>query len=120
MTMKQMLLVPTGDAKPQLIQLDDDWRAMARVIGCEYVERVRTPIEGLVFYCDEEFLLKSPRPEPNRVGYELYPGPIHGNVLLCKEDQHQEIQDLDLILAGLLCTMLDYDPNDLIFQEEER
>ena len=118
MTKKQAMLVPSGEGKPQLIQLDEDWRAMARVIGCEYVERVRTPIKNLVIYCDEEFLLKSPIPEPNRVGFVLYPGPIHGNVLLCKERWDGELVDISPYTMAQLCRLLDYAMRDLIQEEE--
>ena len=120
MTKKQVLLVPAGEDKPQLIQLDDDWRAMANAIGCDYVERVRTPIENLVIYCDEEFLLKSPRPEPNRVGFVLYPGPIHGNVLLCKERWDGEIVDLTQSMADHLLKLLDRANYHPFIGEEER
>lgn len=118
MTKKQAMLVPSGEGKPQLVQLDEDWRAMARVIGCEYVERVRTPIENLVIYCDEEFLLKSPIPEPNRVGFVLYPGPIHGNVLLCKERWDGELVDLSQFAVNQLSMLLDH-ANHLLAEEAE-
>lgn len=120
MTKKQAMLVPSGEDKPQLVQLDDDWRAMARIIGCEYVERVRTPIENLVIYCDEEFLLKSPIPEPNRVGFVLYPGPIHGNVLLCKERWDGEIVDLNQYTMDQLLKLLDRANYHPFIGEEER
>lgn len=119
MTKKRVMLVPAGEDKPQLIQLDEDWQAMARVIGCEYVERVRTPIENLVIYCDEEFLLKSPVPEPNRVGFVLYPGPIHGNVLLCKEGKYGQIVNLNQFTVDQLCRLLDHGNHILRTQEEE-
>ena len=119
MTKKRVMLVPSGEDKPQLIQLDEDWRAMAEVIGCQYVERVRTPIENLVIYCDEEFLLKSPIPEPNRVGFVLYPGPIHGNVLLCKERWDGELVDITQFTVDQLCKLLDHANHILRTQEEE-
>lgn len=119
MTKKQVMLVPSGEDKPQLVQLDDDWRAMAKVIGCEYVERVRTPIKNLVIYCDEEFLLKTPIPEPNRVGFVLYPGPIHGNVLLCKERWDGELVDLSPYTLVQLSKLLDRANQDQLIQEEK-
>lgn len=120
MTKKRMLLVPAGEDKPQLVHLEANWRKMAKVIGCKYIERVRTQIPSLVFYCDEEFLLKSQWPAPNRVSTVLYPGPILGNVLVCREDQYQEIEDLNHILTEQLCRVLGYDPSDLIIHEQEK
>ena len=116
---KRMLLMPAGADKPRLVHLEDGWRKMAKAISCQYIERVRTRTPSLVFYCDEWFLLKSPRPERNRVSNVLYPGPIHGDVLVCKEDQYQEIEDLDLPLAKQLCLVLGYAPYNLVISEEE-
>lgn len=119
-TKKQALLVPAGEGKPQLIDLDaDDWQGMAKAIGCDYVERVRTPIKNLVIYCDEEFLLKSQRPAPNRVGFVLYPGPILGDVLLCKERWDGEIVDINQYTMDQLLKLLDR-ANHILAEEEER
>ena len=119
MIKKLVLLVPSGEDKPQLVYLSDDWKTMAAIIGCDYVERVRTPFNNLVFYCDEEFLLKEPLPDPNQVSYVLYPGPVYGNVLLCKEDWQGEIDNLDLATMKRLCRLLGYDNQDLFIPEEE-
>ena len=40
----------------ELIRIENDWRAMARAIGngCQYIERVRTWLDGVVMIVDEE------------------------------------------------------------------
>ena len=59
------------------------------LIGCKWIEIVRTNRHGLILLCDEEFLLKSD-PARNEVGCSLYgppndPGLICGTILICRK-----------------------------------
>lgn len=77
------LLVPT-DGDPRVITLDvTDYRAIAKAIGCEWIERVRTPIEGVVLVVDEEGLYTD-KPV-NGWTSRMYPGPLKGHVLVVGE-----------------------------------
>lgn len=79
------LLVPTDQAKPsEYVDVDHDHRAITARIGAEWIERVRTPAPGIAMLIDEEGLLTD-RPINGRVSGVLYPGPIHGDVLLVGE-----------------------------------
>ena len=68
------------DGSHEIVDVPDTWRGMAQVIGCQYVEKVNTPIPGVVFYVDEEGWLKA-NPVPNLHASWFYPQPIEGNAL---------------------------------------
>ena len=79
----------------ELIRIENDWRAMARVIGngCQYIERVRTWLDGVVMIVDEEgWISKKGEREDERevlknerASGTLYPGNVAGTVLIVGE-----------------------------------
>ena len=76
------LLLPADANQPvQRIQVrPDNTRDMAKLIGCQWIELVRTPIENVAMIINEEGLLEDKR--LNMLASTLYPGPIMGDVLL--------------------------------------
>lgn len=76
------LLLPADANQPvRNIQVwPGDTRAMAELIGCQWIELVRTPIENVAMIINEEGLLEDKR--LNMLASTLYPGPIMGDVLL--------------------------------------
>ena len=76
------LLLPADANQPaQHIQVrPDNTRDMAKLIGCQWIELVRTPIENVAMIINEEGLLGDKR--LNMLASTLYPGPIMGDVLL--------------------------------------
>ena len=76
------LLLPADANQPvQRIQVrPDNTRDMAKLIGCQWIELVRTPIENVVMIVNEEGRLEDKR--LNMLASTLYPGPIVGDVLL--------------------------------------
>lgn len=76
------LLLPADANQPvQRIQFrPDNTRDMAKLIGCQWIELVRTPIENVVMIINEEGRLEDKR--LNMLASTLYPGPIMGDVLL--------------------------------------
>ena len=76
-----LLLPADANRSAQHIQVwPDDTRAMAKLIGCQWIELVRTPIENVAMIINEEGLLEDKR--LNMLASTLYPGPIMGDVLL--------------------------------------
>lgn len=76
------LLLPADANQPvRNIQVrPDNTRDMAKLIGCQYVEFILTPIENVVMIVNEEGLLGGKR--LNMPASILYSGPIVGDVLL--------------------------------------
>ena len=76
------LLLPADANQPvRNIQVrPDNTRDMAKLIGCQWIELVRTPIENVAMIINEEGLLEDKR--LNMLASTLYPGPIMGDVLL--------------------------------------
>lgn len=76
------LLLPADANQPvQRIQVrPDNTRDMAKLIDCQWIELVRTPIENVAMIINEEGLLEDKR--LNMLASTLYPGPIMGDVLL--------------------------------------
>lgn len=76
-----LLLPADADQPVRTIQVrPDNTRDMAKLIGCQYVELVLTPIESVAMIVNEEGLLGDKR--LNMLASTLYPGPIMGDVLL--------------------------------------
>lgn len=76
-----LLLPADADQPVRHIQVHPgDTRAMAKLIGCQWIELVRTPIENVAMIINEEGLLEDKR--LNMLASTLYPGPIMGDVLL--------------------------------------
>lgn len=76
-----LLLPADADQPVQRIQVrPDNTRDMAKLIGCQWIELVRTPIENVAMIVNEEGLLEDKR--LNMLASTLYPGPIMGDVLL--------------------------------------
>ena len=84
--MMRAALIPADPATPcRIIDVAaGDYRAMASVIGAEYIERVRTPVPSMVLGVDESGALKG-LAENLRVSGLLYPGSICGDVLVLSE-----------------------------------
>ena len=76
------LLLPADANQPvRNIQVrPDNTRDMAKLIGCQWIELVHTPIESVAMIINEEGLLGDKR--LNMLASTLYPGPIVGDVLL--------------------------------------
>lgn len=76
------LLLPADAGQPvRNIQVrPDNTRDMAKLIGCQWVELVHTPIENVAMIVNEEGRLGDKR--LNMLASTLYPGPIVGDVLL--------------------------------------
>lgn len=76
------LLLPADANQPvRNIQVrPDNTRDMAKLIGCQWIELVRTPIESVAMIVNEEGRLGDKR--LNMLASTLYPGPIVGDVLL--------------------------------------
>lgn len=76
------LLLPADANQPvRNIQVrPDNTRDMAKLIGCQWIELILTPIENVVMIANEEGLLEGKR--PNALASILYSGPIMGDVLL--------------------------------------
>ena len=76
-----LLLPADADQPVRTIQVrPDNTRDMAKLIGCQWIELVRTPIENVAMIVNEEGLLADKR--LNMLASTLYPGPIVGDVLL--------------------------------------
>ena len=76
-----LLLPADADQPVRNIQVrPDNTRDMAKLIGCQWIELVRTPIENVAMIINEEGLLEDKR--LNMLASTLYPGPIMGDVLL--------------------------------------
>lgn len=80
-------LIPADVARPCSIVdvADGDFRSLAAAIGSTWIERVRTPLYGLVMVVDEEGLLND-KPHNPRLSGHLYPGVICGDGLLLSEE----------------------------------
>ena len=83
------LLLPADGTTPRLVQTPaDDYRAIAKLIGCNYLEHVRTVIPGVVMLVDEEGAIRA---DGFRVlnlqssAGRLYPGHIFGDVIVYSE-----------------------------------
>ena len=77
------LLVP-AEGPARIVTVDrDDVRALAGLIGAEYLEYVRTPLDRVAMLADEEGLLTG-RPTSPVTGL-LYAGRIVGDVLIAGE-----------------------------------
>ena len=76
------LLLPADANQPvRHIQVrPDNTRDMAKLIGCQWIELVHTPIENVAMIVNEEGLLGDKR--LNMLASSLYPDPIVGDVLL--------------------------------------
>lgn len=76
------LLLPADANQPvRHIQVrPDNTRDMAKLIGCQWIELVHTPIENVAMIVNEEGLLGDKR--LNMLASTLYPDPIVGDVLL--------------------------------------
>lgn len=84
-------LIPADAAQPCSIVdvVDGDFRSLAAAIGSEWIERVRTPLYGLVMVVDEEGLLND-KPVNDRLSGHFYPGLICGDALLVSEQHGPE------------------------------
>lgn len=93
--MGRAVLMPVRGAM-SLIEVDvNDWRALAKAIGSEYIERVRIPVPDAAMIVDEEGLFTE-KPT-NWAAFGLYPGVIVGDVLIVGEVETPEGADF----AGL-------------------
>lgn len=76
-----LLLPADADQPVRTIQVrPDNTRDMAKLIGCQYVEFILTPIENVAMIANEEGRLGGKR--LNMLASTLYPSPIMGDVLL--------------------------------------
>lgn len=82
--MSDRALIVYDNGNAEVVHLDvTDNRAIAKHIGCEWIERVKTPIENVVLVVDEEGLYTD-KPVNERVS-RFYPGTLKGHVLVVAE-----------------------------------
>lgn len=79
------LYIRANEGTGQVIDLPTTHTAMARQIDSRYIERVRTPLPGIVMVVDEEGALREDRGLNIAVTGHLYPGRIFGSVLIVGE-----------------------------------
>lgn len=79
------LYIRANEGTGQVIDRPTTHTAMARQIGSRYIERVRTPLPGVVMVVDEEGALREDRGLNIAVTGRLYPGRIFGSVLIVGE-----------------------------------
>ena len=91
--MLRALLLPVDGTPLRVVDVEHDWSAMAKVIGGNYVEHVRTQIPGVALIVDEEGALRSDR-VLNRLALGLYPGRIFGAALVLSEVDTPEGRDV--------------------------
>ena len=92
-TLRALLLPAGGDGLPRRVDVERDWAAMAKVVGGNYIEHVRTRIPGVALIVDEEGALRSDRVlNPRAMG--LYPGCIYGAALVFSEVDTPEGRDV--------------------------
>lgn len=103
------LLLPADANQPvRNIQVrPDSTRDMAKLIGCQWIELVRTPIENVAMIINEEGLLEDKR--LNMLASTLYPGPIMGDVLLLGLEGPATISLTEQALA-VLAEFFDIEP----------
>lgn len=89
----QAVLLPVDGTPLRVVDVEHDWSAMAKVIGGDYVEHVRTQIPGVALIVDEEGALRSDR-VLNRLALGLYPGRIFGAALVLSEVDTPEGRDV--------------------------
>ena len=71
------------DLAPEWVSFSaDSITAMRRILDCQWVERVTTPIPGVSMWIDEEGALTPDTPVNERCSGILYPGRIVGPALL--------------------------------------
>lgn len=77
------LLLPADPNRPiQHVRIrPDNTLDMAKLIGCQWIEVVRTPLEDVIMIVNEVGRLEGDRLNPHASNH-LYPGPIMGDVLL--------------------------------------
>ena len=96
----RMLRIPANGVV-EVVDVESDYRALAAVIGAEYVERVGLPLQGTSLILDEEGLL---REHPlNPVTSLIFGHALVGDALLAAEGYVDD--ELDWI---------DCDPEDLL------
>lgn len=95
-TIRALLVPAHGD--PEVVHLARHWRGLTTAIDAQYVERVRTPIEGVAMWVDEDGIAKKLQENCWVAGRNrLYPGDIYGDVLITGEEMTPDGLDV----AGL-------------------
>lgn len=89
--MTAAVLIPVGGAMTR-VDVDDDAAAMAKAIGCEWIDIIRTAIIGLSLAVDDEALIT--KQQPNLRASILADRMIHGDVLLIGVDLDGSTVDL--------------------------
>ena len=83
------------DLAPEWVSFSaDSITAMRRILDCQWVERVTTPIPGVSMWIDEEGALTPDTPVNPRCSGILYPGRIVGPGLLTGIDPTGEMVNL--------------------------
>ncbi|QXT62725.1 DUF3846 domain-containing protein [Tessaracoccus palaemonis] len=89
------LILHALDHTPSFVEVPDgDYRAMADVLGCQYIEHVRTRIPGVAMIVDDEGALDENRQLNLGAAFTLYPGRIFGDVLVFSEVDGPEGRDV--------------------------
>ena len=110
--LKAVYRVSANAGEPvELIRIKNDWRAMAKAIGCEYIERVKTWVDGVIIITDESGWLKrgpnGEEPKLNeRVSGKLYPGNIAGTALILAEENVWTEDGPDMHFMNLSLTQM--------------
>lgn len=88
------LRIPTSGPLTLVEVQAADYRTMARTIGADYIEHVRTPLAGIAMLVDEEGALKTSREVNIPVSGILYRGRVFGDVLIFGEVDGPEGRDV--------------------------
>ena len=86
-TIRGLLVRASGPA--ELVTIPSDWRELNAIIGASWGQVVRTPIDGVVMWVDEEGRLAR-KTDNQLLSYRLYPGLICGDAFLVAEVKHPE------------------------------
>lgn len=82
-TVHAILVHPSLDHAPEWMSFKTDCLpAMRRILGCQWIERVPTPIPGVSMWIDEEGALNPDATHNVHCSAILYPGRIMGPALL--------------------------------------
>lgn len=107
---------PVGAGVTELLQAENELKTFARLIGngCEYVEPIKTWMDGVVLLTDEEAKIRK-----NEAGLKLnlwvsmglFPGYLVGTVLIVAEKvtddgEGKEFASLSLTQTVKLCSLL--------------
>lgn len=98
-----LLVDPDGTVAE--VTIDEDWQAIAKVIGSQWIERVHTSVDGVIMYVDEEGWMN--KKVANLLVDFLYAGIILGPAFIIAEapDDDGELAEVSLSPEQLEATL---------------